>query len=491
MKFLAILRDSLRETMDAKVIYFLFGLSGLVILALASLSFKPQPAEEGLQAILNRFPGAQRTLGMRQTPLKYELEKFEQTNDARNPWEGTYSYNLVVVEAQPEQEEEEEGKPKPKPKKEGPGLFRLFVLGEYYLKRPTEELTKEERDTRNRVLPLLIQTMRAQSQDVPKKELRRLEAELAAELNRLGPTEMEYFVQSQLAAHGTLEVTRVKLAEQGDHKYRFLVETKPRPETYRTWPHAVGVFFGGLTLTQQANIGNWIYRIEDTLVAGVGAGLAMLLSTIVTAFFIPNMLRKGSVDLLITKPISRWALLLFKYVGGLTFMFVITTVIVIGVWLVLGLRTGLWSSGFLLSIFILTFQFSIFYAVSTLFGVLTRSAIVSILMTCVAWGVLFTTGVAYTQINQTRDKASGFELFPSWVYTTNDTVHYLLPRYKDLDVLTTHLIVKDLLGPDSPKRKEVDAEVKEIKWAETVGFTLGFIGLLLGLSCWRFSVKDY
>lgn len=46
MKFLAILKDSLREAMDTKVIYFTLGLSVLLILLTASLSFRPVPVDE-------------------------------------------------------------------------------------------------------------------------------------------------------------------------------------------------------------------------------------------------------------------------------------------------------------------------------------------------------------------------------------------------------------------------------------------------------------
>jgi ABC-type transport system involved in multi-copper enzyme maturation permease subunit len=48
------------------------------------------------------------------------------------------------------------------------------------------------------------------------------------------------------------------------------------------------------------------------------------------------MLRKGTVDLLLVKPMSRITLLLFKFIGGLTFIFLTTAFIVSGLWLVLG-----------------------------------------------------------------------------------------------------------------------------------------------------------
>ena len=68
---------------------------------------------------------------------------------------------------------------------------------------------------------------------------------------------------------------------------------------------------------------------------------------------------------------------------GLLFVFLLCVVTVGGVWLVVGLRTGVWSPGVLVSIFGITFYFAILYACSTLFGVLSRNAIVCIVVTIV------------------------------------------------------------------------------------------------------------
>ena len=58
MKFLAILKDSLREALDSKVLYALLILSALVIVGVASISFKPRPAELGISDIVSRFASA-------------------------------------------------------------------------------------------------------------------------------------------------------------------------------------------------------------------------------------------------------------------------------------------------------------------------------------------------------------------------------------------------------------------------------------------------
>src|SRR5262249_15094493 len=144
-----------------------------------------------------------------------------------------------------------------------------------------------------------------------------------------------------------------KLAEEKEGVFRFAVEAKARPETIRTWPHTPVLFFGAVELPMTTGVAPWVGGLESWVVTGMGAGLTMLLATVITAFFVPNMLRKGTIDLLISKPLPRWYLLVCKYIGGLTFMLFTTLVIVLGLWVVLGFRTGLWSPAFLVGVFTL------------------------------------------------------------------------------------------------------------------------------------------
>ena len=64
-----------------------------------------------------------------------------------------------------------------------------------------------------------------------------------------------------------------------------------------------------------------VYWIEDYMVNGFGSWIGILVAVVLTAFFVPNMLRKGTVDMLLVKPIHRVDVLLYKYIGGLTFVF--------------------------------------------------------------------------------------------------------------------------------------------------------------------------
>jgi ABC-type transport system involved in multi-copper enzyme maturation permease subunit len=302
---------------------------------------------------------------------------------------------------------------------------------------------------------------------------------------------VEEFIKSQFAQAGNLEVASVTDASVGGGPgLRLRVETRGT-SAVRGWLHDPCLFFGAVPLRfLRSSLGGTVYLIQDVLVNNIGAWVCVLLGVVITAFFIPNMLRKGTVDLLLVKPVHRTTLLIYKYVGGLTFMFLNSLLAVGGVWLVLGLRSGIWATGFLLTIFVLTFYFAILYAVSTLFGVLTRSAVVAILVTCFVWFALWIVGQAYVGLGMMKKEPAVRAELPEWVFTTVDTVHYVLPRTGDLKLLTTRLLSEQVLTEGEIRQARL-GRAPVISWGESLTVSGVFITLMLGLACLRFATKDY
>jgi hypothetical protein len=263
-----------------------------------------------------------------------------------------------------------------------------------------------------------------------------------------------------------------------------------------------------------------VYFIENTLVGGVGAWVAVLVGVIVTASFIPDLLRKGAIDLILAKPIRRPGLLLYKYIGGLVFVFLLTAVTVLCVWVAIGVRSGIWSPGFLLVIPAVMFYFALLYSVSTLTAVLTRSTVVAILMTCAVWFVFWLNGTVHSTLEGIRkSKAEAQARFrdfagapaaddkpkdaddedqspaskmdvPRWVYAASDVVYKVLPRTGDLNRLTAVWIGGDLLTEPEIKARHLETAA-DLAWGETVAVTGTFIALILGLACWKFARTDY
>lgn len=296
----------------------------------------------------------------------------------------------------------------------------------------------------------------------------------------------------------------------GELRYEFRTEgTKvDEPLAWRSQPH---IFFAVPTPPLfWMSLRQAVYRVEKTLVNDLGSWAAMLVSVIVTAGFIPNLLRKGALDLYIAKPIGRVQLLLYKYVGGLIWVFLLAAFTVGGIWLVIGVRTGVWAPNFLLTIPILTFYFAILYAISTFTAVFTRNTLVAILVTVVSWALVFGIGFAHDTvelINKESQKkfveikkqqgqegvnpedTKAAKPVPDWVEETLFGLRKALPRTYDLDGLSGRLIAKGVLTEDELKEKGFDKE-PVTGWPEVLIVSTVYIVVLLGLAGWRMATRD-
>jgi hypothetical protein len=96
----------------------------------------------------------------------------------------------------------------------------------------------------------------------------------------------------------------------------------------------------------------------------------------------------------LSKPIGRLRLFLTKYLAGLTFVALQVSVFSLAAFLVIGLRSGSWEPALFLAIPIVLAFFSYLYAFMVLIGMLTRSAIASLLITILLWLGIFALHIA-------------------------------------------------------------------------------------------------
>jgi ABC-type transport system involved in multi-copper enzyme maturation permease subunit len=257
------------------------------------------------------------------------------------------------------------------------------------------------------------------------------------------------------------------------------------------WPHKATILFGAIPLGNSKKPSELVYYITYYGVSLVGAPVIMLLSCIITAFYIPNMLRKGTIDMLLAKPINRIALLLFKYMGGLTFMFVNTALLIFGLWIALGLRSGIWEPVFLINIPVITFEFAFFYAVSTLAAIVTRSPIVSILLCILTWFILSAVGWAHAGANALKGPDGGEGLVTGWLATSADVIHTVFPHYLDLGWVSDRALEERSLAMTTAEREHMAKRYEKYTWGESILITGLYIAAFLAVSCWWFASKDY
>lgn len=160
----------------------------------------------------------------------------------------------------------------------------------------------------------------------------------------------------------------------------------------------------------------------EKLVLSVG----LLIAIIVTANMIPDMFEPGSLNLLLSKPISRWGLFTSKFFGGCVFIGLCACYLFMGLWLWMGLAMGVWDRAMLLSIPLYVLVFAIYFSVSAVVGLIWRSPIVSVILTLMFWAFCFAIGSTFTPFERKMTNSEFNSLLPvnQRVYAA-DVIHRL------------------------------------------------------------------
>jgi hypothetical protein len=124
------------------------------------------------------------------------------------------------------------------------------------------------------------------------------------------------------------------------------------------------------------------------------AWIASILALISTAGIFPDLMTAGSIDLFVSKPISRLRLFFTEYLAGLLFAALQVTVFTVACFLVIGLRGGVWEPGLFLAVPLVVCVFSYLFSVCVFLGVATRSTIAALLLTILFWFVIWGVGTA-------------------------------------------------------------------------------------------------
>jgi ABC-type transport system involved in multi-copper enzyme maturation permease subunit len=258
--------------------------------------------------------------------------------------------------------------------------------------------------------------------------------------------------------------------------------------------------------------------IETTIADHLAGTIGLFLCLTATAFFMPRMLEKGTADVIFSKPISRLVLMLSRYAAGLIFVSLLAVGLVGGMHLGFSLVSGHSLPGFLWTIPTLVYTFAIMHAVSVMAGILTRSSVAAILLTmfflmangCVhfAWEVkqVATDAEASGELGRQMDIDADDVPEPlRWIGGVLDAAHYAMPKLADGERVVG--LLREPRGPDlHPEREEpeLDFNPREVygesfgwrapppynAWL-SIGTTLAFAGLVLGLGWWRLSRIDF
>jgi ABC-type transport system involved in multi-copper enzyme maturation permease subunit len=175
-----------------------------------------------------------------------------------------------------------------------------------------------------------------------------------------------------------------------------------------------------------------------TIVRGVQGALAaflygfgLFLAVFASAGLIPTIFEPGRIELLLSKPVRRYHILLGRYLGNLLVIAFNMLYLVISVWVILGIKTEIWTHQFLYSAGLTIFVFAVLLTIVLLIAVLSESAV---LATMVTFGVMIA-GMIVAQ-KSTIERLLSSE----WSRNVVRVLYYALPKVWDLGNIGRKLV---------------------------------------------------
>ena len=225
-----------------------------------------------------------------------------------------------------------------------------------------------------------------------------------------------------------------------------------------------------------------INTVVAILLDGIGGVFGVLFCITATAFFVPRMIEKGAADLLFHKPVSRAAFYFSRYLSGLFFVAILSSILVVGVFAGLAIVSGHVDTGILWSTVTLIYVFTLVYSLCMLVGVVTRSTVAAILLTVLFWFVNSCIHTAWGGMELTEDLKGAIleaeniaeneeedaeaadvddrHAFVRYLHKGLHVAHLVLPKTSDADVLAQKL--RKAVSPPAYQEPGVAFRIKSV-----------------------------
>ncbi len=239
-----------------------------------------------------------------------------------------------------------------------------------------------------------------------------------------------------------------------------------------------GALAGARLFGQSVDVGGRSIEI-DRLVLGFESGFSAFLYLVgtflalfATAHLVPRLQEKGTIDLYLSRPVGRVALLLSRYAGGLLLAAANLLYLIGSMWLIVVWKTRVFHPRFLLSGLVILFAVATLLAFAFLIGVVTSSTGVSLMAT---YAVFFLSAilVARERIAAAVSTETAARIVKG--------LYWILPKTAEIGQATVALVAG----------KEAPARLADVHYLAVYGSTAVFGAAALALSAFLFSRKDF
>lgn len=200
--------------------------------------------------------------------------------------------------------------------------------------------------------------------------------------------------------------------------------------------------------------------------------LCTFLAIFATAHLVPRLQEKGTIDLYLSRPVSRFNLLMSRYIAGLILAASNVVYLLGSIWLIVMWKTEVVNPRFFLAGAIILFVIATLLAFAFLVGVVTSSTAVSIMTT---YGLFF---FALMLVAHERIEAAVSKEWQAWVIST---LYWVIPKTAELG----QAVVAFVAGEAGPER--LSAALTPAPFLTTAAFGIG----CLALASWLFQRKEF
>lgn len=211
-----------------------------------------------------------------------------------------------------------------------------------------------------------------------------------------------------------------------------------------------------------------VAKLMQDVFGGVSSflyGFGLFLAVFASGGLTPSLLEPGRIELLLSKPVPRWQILLGRYAGIVLVVGVNIAYLVLGVWLILSSKTGIWNPVFLTAVGMNLLIFASLLSLVVLIGVLWESSAVAI-MVPVALMILSPI--------LAQERLAVRLLSSEWTRQLWRTLYHCLPKIYDLGAMQMAIV----------RGRPVES------WLP-VWTSLGFGVVILGTALWYFQKRDF
>jgi ABC-type transport system involved in multi-copper enzyme maturation permease subunit len=255
-------------------------------------------------------------------------------------------------------------------------------------------------------------------------------------------------------------------------------------------PGSLSLGFGAVRLNLFRDGRSEVHFLQVLLAKWVAGAAGTVLALIWTAGFLPEFLHPDAASVLLVKPVPRWSLLVGKCLGVLAFVAFHATLFVSGTWLALGLRTGVWEPGYLLTIPLLLLNFAIAYGASSVLAACTRNATACVFGAILFWLVCFGMNYGRHAVVALPELAKGTAVARDELHLAAELGYWVLPKPADLTVLLDHA----LQAGDHFRTQPEFATVERLRafhpWLSVLS-SLAFTAAMLAIAARQFAETDY